>query len=88
MTSHKVSKPARSHKSKKERAKKSSVRVINDGFIERSKKPVVTGSGDIKSRMIRVDADFADHLRQTAMKEGVPITTVTRNLFLSGLLDG
>ena len=83
-----ATKPARSHKSKKEQRKKSTVRVINGGFIERTRKPVITGEGDLKSRMIRVDADFADYLRRTAMKEGISLTAVTRNLYLSGILNG
>jgi hypothetical protein len=82
-----TTKPARSHKSKKEQRKKSTVRM-HGGFMERTRKPVITGEGDLKSRMIRVDADFAEYLRRTAMKEGVSLTAVTRNLYLSGILNG
>ena len=76
----KASKPKRAHKSKKQQAKKSSVRVINDGFIERSRKPATMGTA-LKSRMIRVDADFAEWCRAEAMKSGVSITEVTRSLY-------
>jgi hypothetical protein len=80
----KKSAPKRAHKSKKEKAKKSSV-VMSGGFLQRVKKPEVTGT-NFKSRLVRVDADFADYLRSTAMKSGKSITSVTRDLFLSGIL--
>jgi hypothetical protein len=75
-------KPARSHKSKKEQAKKSSVRIINDGFIERTKKPAVTGA-EVKSRMVRIDAEFADWMREQAKLAGVSITEVSRSVYQS-----
>lgn len=88
MSSLTATKPARSHKSKKEQKKKSSVRVINGGFVERTRKPAITGEGDLTSRMVRVDAGFADYLRTLAMKSGKSITAVTRDLLLSGILEG
>jgi hypothetical protein len=77
-----VTKPARSHKSKKEQAKKSSVRIINDGFVERTKKPVVTGA-ELKSRMVRIDAEFADWMREQAKLAGISITEVSRSVYQS-----
>ena len=82
MSSLKSSKPARSHKSKKDKAKKSSVRIINDGFIERSKAPQVTGSKDgLQSRMMRVDISLANYMREQAKKNGKSITEVSRDIY-------
>lgn len=75
----KITKPARAHKSKKERAKKSTVRVINGGFVERSRKPELTGD-EVQSKMCRVDGGFWTLIRNRAMKEGKSITEVTRDI--------
>ena len=75
----KAKKPARSHKSKKEQARKSSVRVYEGGFIERSRTPQQQGE-TFKSRLIRADAGFADFVRGEAMRSGVSITEVTRQI--------
>lgn len=74
-------KPARSHKSKKEQAKKSTACVVNGGFIERTRNPEVTGEA-VKSQMMRVSADFAGWVRAQAMQHGISITEVTRMLYL------
>jgi len=78
----KATKPARSHKSKKEQARKSSVRVFEGGFIERSRKPQQQGD-NLKSQLLRVDAGFAAFVRGEAMRSGVSITEVTRQLYHS-----
>ena len=74
-----AAKPARSHKSKKEQTRKSSVRVIEGGFIERSRKPQQQGD-NLKSQLLRVDGNFAEWLRGEAMRSGTSITEVTRIL--------
>lgn len=68
--------------SKKPASKKSTVKVINDGFIQRNAAPATAGR-TLKSRMVRVDADFAEYMRQEAMKAGVSITEVSRSIFQS-----
>ncbi len=75
-------KPDRSHKSKKEQkrlAKESTAKIVGNGFVQRVAKPVVTGD-DKKSRIVRIDARFAEFLRQQAKIHGT-ITNVTRRLF-------
>lgn len=74
-----VTKAARSHKSKAEQKRKSTARVINGGFLERVRKPVLTGAG-VKSMMVRCDAGFALWVRDQAKAAGVSITEVTRAL--------
>lgn len=81
MSEYQISKPQRSHKSKKEQKRKSSVRVFGGGFIERSRRPQVHGE-ESKSRIIRVDADFAEYIRDVAKREGKSITDMTRALYL------
>ena len=49
-------------------------------FKKTSRKPATMGTA-LKSRMIRVDADFAEWCRAEAMKSGVSITEVTRSLY-------
>jgi hypothetical protein len=77
-----VSAPKRSHKSKKEQRRKSSVRVVNGGFVERTRKPQQHGDA-IKSQLVRVDAEFAAWVRSEAGASGISITEVTRQLFLA-----
>lgn len=62
--------------------KKSSVKVINDGFTQRSARPAIIGK-TLKSRMVRVDAEFADWMREEAKRAGVSITEVSRSVFQS-----
>lgn len=79
-------KPARAHKGAREKKKLervSEVRIIG-GYIRRSMKPNVTGN-KIKSQMIRVDANFANLLRNFAVRYG-GITEVTRKLHAKGPL--
>jgi hypothetical protein len=74
--------PARSHKSKKEQramAKKSAVKIVGNGFVQRSAKPKVEGDKK-RSQLIRVSADFAGWLRQQAKVHGT-VTNVTRRLY-------
>ena len=67
---------------KKAAPKKSSAKVINDGFIQRNAKPAITGQV-LKSRMVRIDAEFADWMRREAMKAGTSITEVSRSVYQS-----
>ncbi len=76
----KTSKPKRAHKSKQQQKQKSSVKVINDGFIQRKAKPDITGT-NLQSRMVRVDAEFAEWMRREAMKNGTSITEVSRSVY-------
>lgn len=80
-TAIKPRKPARSHKSKKEKAKKPTTRVIGN-FIERVKKPAVMGQ-QFTSRMVRIDAEFADWMRAEAKRNGVSVTEVSRSVYQS-----
>jgi hypothetical protein len=75
-----VKKPARAHKSAAYRkAKKGSkVRIVGNGFVQRVKKPQVTGKKR-KSVMLRVDAEFAAWVREAA-KENKSVTAFTRKL--------
>lgn len=73
-------KPNRSHKSKAEQKRKSSAKVLGDGrFVQRAKKPKRQGK-NVKSQLIRVDANFADWCRRKALTEG-SVTEVTRKLY-------
>lgn len=78
-------KPNRSHKSKAEQKrlnKQRKVKIIGEGrFVQRSAKPKRQGK-NLRSRLIRVDANFADWCRRRAETEG-SITEVTRKLFQS-----
>ncbi len=78
----KISKPERSHKSKKEQQKKSSVQIVSGGFVQRSRKPQQHGD-ERRSQLLRVDADFAQWVRNEAMVKGTGITEVTRQLYHS-----
>jgi hypothetical protein len=82
MTRPRPGKPSRSHKSKKEQKKPSTVRVFEGGFVERSRKPQQHGEFH-KSQLLRVDADFAEFVRGEAMRSGSSITEVTRQLHRS-----
>lgn len=77
-----VSKPQRSHKSKRDQKRKTSTRILGGGFVERTMKPETHGE-TVKSRLIRVDSEFADWCRYEAARSGTSITEVTRQLFLS-----
>ena len=56
----------------------SSPRVVaQQTFNERVKQVKVVGE-TLRSRMVRVDADFADFLRDTAKKQGTSITEISR----------
>lgn len=75
-------KPDRSHKSKKEQkrlAKKTTTKIVGNGFVQRTTKPKVTGD-DKKSRLVRIDFKFAEWLRSQAKSHGT-ITNVTRRLY-------
>lgn len=74
-----VSRPKRSHKSKKEQKRKSSVRIVGGGFVERVRHPQIDG-GSVESQVIRVDAGFANWLREEAKRGGHSITDITRTI--------
>ena len=77
-----MKKPDRSHKSKAEQkrlAKKSAVKIVGNGFVQRTAKPKVEGEKK-RSQLIRVSADFAGWLRQQAKVHGT-VTNVTRRLY-------
>lgn len=76
-----ITKPKRAHKSKKDQKKKVTTRIIEGGFVERTRKPATQGE-NLKSQLIRVDAKFAQWLREEAMKSGQSITDVTRILYM------
>lgn len=73
----------RSHKSKKERRRKPAARIYGE-FVERVRDPKDEG-GDSRSRIVRVDADFAAYLRKVAKARGISLTEVTRRM-LAGFL--
>lgn len=73
----------RSHKSKKERKRLSTMRkvkIVGEGrFVRRTSKPKKQGKS-VRSQILRVDADFADYVRTRAEKEG-SVTEVTRKIY-------
>lgn len=81
MSDFSITKPNRSHKSKKDQKKKATTRIFGGGFVERVKQPIVHGENS-KSRLIRVDVDFAEYIRNIAKREGKSITDITRALYL------
>lgn len=83
-TAPKASAPKRSHKSKKEQKRTPKVKMYGS-FMERSKKPAVTGD-TLKSVMLRVDAGFAEQLRGLAKRHGKSMTDITRDLAMSGAI--
>lgn len=64
------------------KAKKSTAKVINGGFIQRVAKPASIGMA-FKSRMVRVDGEFADWLREEAKRAGTSVTEVSRSVYQS-----
>lgn len=80
-----TNKANRSHKSKEEQkrlSKQRKVKVIGDGrFVQRAKRPAKHGK-NVKSQILRVDANFADWVRGQAETEG-SVTEVTRKLCYS-----
>lgn len=75
-------KPDRSHKSKQKQKKKPVTRILGSGFVERKKKPATHGK-KVKSRTIRIDADFAEWLREQAVlgRRGKSVTEVSRQVY-------
>jgi hypothetical protein len=72
--------PARAHKSAKEKKRlaKSATKIVGNGFVRRVAKPKVDGDKK-RSRLVRIDARFADWLDRQAKVHG-SITNVTRRL--------
>ena len=52
------------------------------GFIERTTKPTVTGKS-MTSRMVRIDGELADWMRDEAKRANVSVTEVSRSIFQS-----
>jgi len=52
------------------------------GFIERTAKPTVTGKS-MTSRMVRIDGELADWMREEAKRANVSVTEVSRSIFQS-----
>lgn len=75
----KVNRGGITHNKKGQKRRKKVTRLYGGGFLERVRNPKVRGKS-VKSVNIRVDAGFAEWVRQEAKDSGNSITDITRNV--------